>query len=123
MPDHNLQQLVAELNSLIKELRYEEALDKFYDENIVTCENENQPLTGLAAYRAKAKVFLKNISNYSAELKSTVISDNMSVNEWHYTFDHKMGGRWDCTQVSVQRWKDGKIIHERHHYKTPESSI
>ena len=115
----NLETLVNELNSLIKELKYSEAFDKFYDEDVVTCENENPPIKGLASYREAGKSFLANISNYSAELKNVVISDDMSVTEWRYIFDHTMAGHWDFVQLSLQRWKNEKIVHERHHYSRP----
>ena len=118
----NLLQLVNELNSLIKEFKYEEALDKFYDENVLTCENENPPIVGLDAYKQRAKVFLPAISNYSAELKNVIVSDDISVTEWNYKFDSTLAGHWNATQISVQRWKNRKIVHERHHYKTPSTS-
>lgn len=114
--ESNVKQLVQDLSQLIIQLKYFEAFDKFYDENIVTHENENPPLTGLAAYKDAAKAFLENISNYKAVPKSFIVVDNISVCEWHYIFDHAKFGHWDKVQLSVQRWKDGKIIFERHYY-------
>ena len=111
-----LEQKVNELNLLIEQFKYPEALDKFYDENIVTQENEEAPIVGLAAYREAGKKFMDAISDYSAKPKTIIISDNMSVVEWHYQFDHAMAGKWNRLQISVQRWKDGKIFHERHHW-------
>jgi SnoaL-like protein len=118
MSTKNLAELVKELNTLIRELKYEEALDRFYSTEIVSVENENPPMNGLAAYRNAAKKYLSDISNYSAQLKNQIIGDDIVVTEWHYKFQHKEWGAWDRTQISVQRWKDGKIVHERHHYKT-----
>lgn len=113
-----LRENIAELNSLIIQYRYEEALDKFYDEAIVTHENERQPIVGLIAYKEMArKVFLDNVSNYSAAMTNQIISGDIVVSEWHYKFDHKLWGKWDKIQVSVQRWKKGRIVHERHHYE------
>lgn len=112
-----LQKNINELIALIVQYKYAEALDKFYDENIITHENEDTPVIGLAAYKKRAEeIFYNNVSNYSAELKNIIISDDLSATEWHYRFDHKIWGHWDKIQLSVQRWKDGKIIHERHHY-------
>jgi len=62
--------------------------------------------------------FLGSISNQSAKLIESIVSADMSVTEWHYTFNHKDWGARDFREISIQRWKDGKIIHERHHYKT-----
>ena len=106
---NELEQNVSELNLLVQQFKYEEALDKFYDENIVTQENEEPPILGLAAYRKAGKKFTEAISNYSAEPKNVIISDQMSVVEWQYKFDHKRAGKWNRRQLSVQRWKNGKI--------------
>lgn len=114
----NLKQKVDELNQLITQFKFEEALEKFYHNDIVNVENESPPIIGLEAYRAAARKYIDSVNNYSAQLKNTIISDNMSVSEWHYKFDHKEWGKWDTIQLSIQRWKDGKVIHERHHYKT-----
>ena len=112
-----LEKSINELNALIVQYKYPEALDKFYDENIITHENEDTPVAGLTAYKERAKqIFYDNVTNYSAELKNVIISDEITATEWHYKLDHKIWGHWDKTQLSVQRWKDGKIIHERHHY-------
>jgi len=40
-----------------------EALDEFYDESIVSCENEGNPTIGLENYRLAAKKYLDNISD------------------------------------------------------------
>jgi hypothetical protein len=112
----NLASSVDRLNSLIVKFKFLEALDEFYDESITCCENEERSVVGLDNYRIAAKKYLESISNNSARLKNVIISDNMSACEWHYKFDHKVWGHWDKIQLSVQRWKNGKIVHERHHY-------
>ena len=114
----DLKKAVTELNELIRQFKFQEALDEFYDESIVSHENENPPIVGLKAYREAAKAYLDSISNQSAELKGVIVSDQIVVTEWHYKFDHKTWGKWDAIQISVQRWKEGKIVHERHHYAT-----
>jgi len=112
----SLSKKMNELNELIKAFKYEEALDRFYDENIITCENEEAPTIGLATYKERWKLFIENISDYSAELKTTIICNDITVTEWHYKFHNRVFGNWDATQISVQRWKNGKIVHERHYY-------
>lgn len=107
---------VNELILFIKEFKFQDALEKFYSEDVITVENEGQPTAGLDAYKEAAKRYIDNVSDYKAELLNVIISDNISACEWRYTFSHKEWGKWDKIQVSVQRWKDGKIIHERHHY-------
>ncbi len=64
------------------------------------------------------QVFLENIADASAEIVNVMVSDDMSVTEWFYRFKHKQWGDKAFHQLSLQRWRNGKIIHERHHYKT-----
>jgi len=107
---------ISELTDLVAKFKFDEAFDKFYSPEIVSAENEDPPIVGLNAYREAGKKYLANISNQRAELLSVIASDGITVTEWRYVFDHKEWGHWDKVQVSVQRWKDGKIIHERHYY-------
>ena len=113
-----LQQKVKAFNDLVGQQRWSEALEAFYDENVVSVDNENEPLKGLDKLKQGLKDFTANTKDISLKLKSIIVSDDMSVSEWHYVFTHTEWGRFDYGQVSLQRWKNGKIIHERHHYKT-----
>lgn len=115
----SLKESVHELNAMISEFRFMEALDKFYAEDVVSHENEREPLVGLKQYKEAGQRYIDNVSNFSAELKNVIVSDHMTVSEWHYIFDHKEWGHWDAYQLSLRRWKNGKIVHERHHYKEP----
>lgn len=114
---NKLREKVDALNNLIIQFQFEKALDLFYNKDIVSVENEMPPTVGLEAYKASGKRFIENITNQSAMLLNVLVSDDMTVVEWHFKFDHKEWGAWDKVQVSVQRWKDGKVIHERHHYR------
>ncbi len=59
---NELEQNVSELNLLVQQFKYEDALVKFYDENIVTQENEEPSIVGLVAYRDAGKKFTDAIS-------------------------------------------------------------
>ncbi|MEM8525978.1 MAG: ester cyclase [Bacteroidota bacterium] len=112
------QATITAFNQLIQNFEYEKAQQQFYHEELIKHENENAPTIGLVAHRNAMQHFLDSITNESATPLQVIISDDISVTEWHYQFDHKDWGHRDFRQVSVQRWKDGKIVHERHHYKT-----
>ncbi len=116
MPD--LKKHVLALINLVEERQVEEAIDRFYDEHIVSHENENAPTVGLEEYRKTVKRLIQNRSNHQVKHKHFIISDGMAVIEWHYQFDLQGLGKMEYDQVSVQRWKNGKIVHERHHYRT-----
>ena len=113
---NNLREKLNDLNALIVAFKFHEALNKFYDEEVLVYENEQLSNRGLKAYHDGATEYLKNISNASATLISTMVSDGITVTEWRYMFEHNQWGKWDKVQVSIQRWKNGKIVLERHHY-------
>jgi len=108
---------VTAFNALVQAFRYEEAHDQFYHPDLVKHENESAPTIGLEAHRAEMQQFLASISNASAELRQVIVSDDMSVAEWYYRFDHAQWGTRAFSQISVQRWREGRIYHERHHYR------
>lgn len=113
-----LQTQVDRLAGFIRDAKFMEAIDDLYDTNVVIHENEDAGREGSDILRKGTKEFMANFSNYSAELKSVIVSDDISTMLWHYKFDMNGMGRIDTDQISVQRWKDGRIIHERHHYKS-----
>jgi hypothetical protein len=114
----NLKKTVNQFNVLVQQLKFEEALNKFYDENAVSVENEETPTVGFVALHEASKSFLNECQNLSAEIVNTIVSEDidLSVTEWHYKFTHPHIGIFDSNQLSVQRWKNGKIIHERHNH-------
>lgn len=114
---------LEQLNQLVANYEYSKAFDLFYDESLCDYENENQSADSLAKHKADMQQFLASISNKSATPVSTLISDGTTVTDWHYVFDHAQWGHRDFHEVTVQRWNDGKIIHERHLYKTDKFSL
>ena len=118
MADNSLKNLVTEFNELVADFQYEKAHDKYYHPDLVKHENEDAPTIGLENHRKEMRAFLSKISNNTAKIINVLISDGISVTEWHYQFDHADWGKRNFKEVSIQRWKNGKIIHERHLYKT-----
>lgn len=114
----SLNERVHKLNELVAEFRYPEAFDKFYEDSLLNYENEQPPLVGLQAERDAMANFLNSTTDRSAELKTVIVADDMSVSEWLYGFTHKDWGTRRYTQITVQRWKNGKVVHQRHLYAT-----
>ena len=115
---NNLKEKVDKLNKLVANFEYETAHNQFYHNDLVKHENEDAPTIGLDNHKKEMEVFLSKISNHSAKLLNVMVSTDVSVSEWHYQFDHEEWGKRDFKETSIQRWNDGKIIHERHLYKT-----
>lgn len=112
----NFNDTVLAFNAFIQQNKFIEALDTFYDEQIVSTDNLNAPNVGKAALLTEVKSFMSMASIEKVALVSLIIEDNLSVSNWHYKFSHKTFGLIDTHQISVQRWRSGKIFQEHHFY-------
>jgi hypothetical protein len=108
---------INELNDLVLQGKGLEAFEKFYHEDVVMQENEQNPTIGKAANREREENFFSSIVEFRAArpLKVTV-GEGVSMVEWYYDYTHKDWGIRNYTQVSVQEWQDGKIIKEKFYY-------
>lgn len=113
----SLKELVEDLNSMILKGQILEAFEKYYADDVVMQENEQPPTVGKDLNREREKQFLANVTEFrGAEVKAVAVGDNVSMVEWFYDYTHKEWGKITHHQVAVQRWKDGKIVHERFYY-------
>lgn len=110
-------QLIEELNNLVLQGRMMEAFEKFYDEDIIMQENENAPTVGKEANRKREEEFMNNLIDFrSAQVLNTTSGENVTMVQWAYDYTHKAWGTRNFTQVSVQHWKNGKIVKEQFFY-------
>jgi hypothetical protein len=81
-------------------------------------ENENEPTIGKANNLVNEHAFVNGITEFrKAEVLRTIVSDNLTVTEWHFDFTHSDWGVRNYKQISVQRWNDeGQIINEKFYY-------
>ncbi|MEO5909238.1 MAG: nuclear transport factor 2 family protein [Pelobium sp.] len=107
---------VNEFISLVQQFKFVDAVDKFYAKDIISTDNSNEPVKGFEQFRKGVENFVANTELEKLELLSTIVERDLSVIHWHYIFTNKTFGRLDYKQISVQRWKLGKIIHENHFY-------
>lgn len=113
-----LQEKVDKLNEMILQGKTLEAFEKFYAEDVVMQENEDELTVGKDACRKNEEAFVSNITEFrNATVESVLISDNISVVEWDFDYTHAEWGDRKYTQVAVQRWNnDGEIINEKFYY-------
>lgn len=98
-----------------------EAMDKYYDDNIVTQEGvKGKPSEGgKKGLLANYKIFLDNmteVKTYKGKIAS--VGENVSAIEWELDFKNNLPG-WEAvklTEIAVQEWKDGKITRETFFY-------
>lgn len=108
---------IDELNDLVLQGRSLEAFEKYYHDDVVMQENENVPTKGKEANLLREKEFYSAITEFrSAKPLKITIGEGVSMVQWHYDYTHKDWGVRNYTQVSVQEWKDGKIIREQFFY-------
>ena len=108
---------LKDLNNLVLNGKAMEAFEKYYHDDVAMQENHLQPTFSKATNREREIQFFSDITEFrSAEVKGLAVGDDVSYVTWHYDYTHREWGVRDYTQVSVQRWKDGKIIHEQFIY-------
>ncbi|HWP92166.1 MAG TPA: SnoaL-like domain-containing protein [Thermodesulfobacteriota bacterium] len=113
----SLREQVEDLNSMILKGQILEAFEKYYADNVVMQENDQPPTVGKDANREREKQFLANLTEFrGAEVKAVAVGDDVTMVEWFFDYTHKEWGKKTYHQVAVQKWKDGKIIHEKFYY-------
>ena len=108
---------LQELNALVQSGQLMDAFEKFYHDDVSMQENANPPVKGKEANRKREHEFLANIEEFrGASVQGVGVGDNISFVIWNYDYTHKEWGVRNYQQVSVQTWRDGKIIHEQFFY-------
>ena len=108
---------LKDLNNLVQQGQLMDAFEKYYHEDVAMQENSNPPVVGKDANRQREIEFLNNIQEFrGASVNGQAVGDDISFVIWSYDYTHKEWGVKNYTQVSVQRWKDGKIISEQFFY-------
>jgi hypothetical protein len=106
----DIKQLVLQGNAM-------QAFEKYYGEDVVMQENENLPTVGKAANRQREEEFFAKVVEFrGAEVKNVAFGENVIISEWFLDYTHQDWGKGTYDQVSVQEWKDGKIVRERFYY-------
>ena len=110
-------QKITDLNDLVLQGKALEAFDTYYDENVIMQENENAPTIGKNANRKREEEFFSSIVEFrGAKPLKVTVGENTTMVQWQYDYTHKDWGLRNYTQVSVQEWKDGKIVKEQFFY-------
>lgn len=112
-----LKAVFEDIKTLVLQGKAMEAFEKYYGEDVVMQENETPATIGKAANRQRELEFFSKVTEFrSAELKTVAFGDDVIISEWFVDYTHADWGKVTHDQVSVQRWKDGKVIHERFYY-------
>jgi len=119
MSTQNLQQRLQDLFGYVRQGKIIEAMNEFYDQDTAMQENANPPTKGLAANIEREKQFLNNVKEWKGfNVTSSAVGDNVTFYECTLDFIATNGQPVHMEQVSVARWRNGKIVHERFYYDT-----
>ena len=115
----NLQQRLQDLHNHIRQGKIIEAMNEFYDTNTVMQDNANPPTKGLAANIEREKQFMSGVKEWKGfNVTASGVGDNVTFYEAVVDFVTAEGQHMHLEQVSVAKWKNGKIVHERFYYDT-----
>jgi limonene-1,2-epoxide hydrolase len=119
MSDQNLQQRLNDLFGYVRQGKIVEAMNEFYDQDTVMQDNANPPTKGLAANIEREKQFLNGVKEWKGfNVTASAAGDNVTLYECTLDFIATGGQAVHMEQVSVAKWKNGKIVHERFYYDT-----
>lgn len=112
-----IKEKINHLNQLILEGKALEGFELYYDDAVVMQENENPATIGKDINRQREIEFFGNITEFrGANALDVATGENVSYVKWYFDYTHKDWGVRKYTQVSVQHWKDGKIVKEQFFY-------
>ena len=112
-----LKEKITGLNELLQNGKLLDAFEKYYHEDVSMQENELPPTVGKEANRQREQLFLENVIEFrAADVLDVTTGDGTTMVKWHFDYTHREWCVRNYTQVSVQNWKDGKIIKEQFFY-------
>lgn len=118
----NLQQRLQDLLSHIREGKIIEAMNKFYDQDTVMQENASPPTKGLAANIERENQFMSGVKAWKGfGVTATGVGENTTFYECNMDYIATNGQPVHTEQISVAKWTNGKIVHERFYYDTAKN--
>ena len=119
MSTANLQQRLQDLLSHIRQGKIIDAMNEFYDKDTVMQENANPATKGLAANIEREKQAMSGVKEWKGfDVTASGVGDNVTFYEFTADVIATSGQPIHAEQVSVAKWKNGKIVHERFYYDT-----
>ena len=119
MNTSHLQQRFQDLLSPIRQGKIIEAMNEFYDEDTVMQGNANPGTKGLAANIEREQQFLSEVKELRGfTVTAQGVGDDVTFYQSTADFITTNNQPMHVEQVSVAKWKNGKIVHERFYYDT-----
>lgn len=113
----NTLELDKQLNEMIIAGESVAAFEKFYAEHVVAQENDEPERVGRDAWMKARQAMEQNIKKFDARVLAHAANGDTSFSEWEYNVELAGMGAMRIHQVSVRRWKNGRIVRERFYHK------
>ena len=119
MSSRNLQDSLNNLLSYIRQGKIIEAMNEFYDKDTVMQDNANPPTKGLTANIEREKQFMSGVKEWKGfNVTAFAVGGDVTFYECTLDFIATSGQAVHMEQVSVAKWRNGKIVQERFYYDT-----
>jgi len=94
-----------------------DAVDRYYADDAQMQENGNTPTVGKPAIIEHEKKFLSTVKEWkNTEFTAIAADGDTALLEYNFEFINTNGDTVRYEQVSVQKWRNGQIVHERFYY-------
>lgn len=116
-PNVNPNVRIHELLGYIAQGKIMDAMQEFYDDNVVMEEPAYGKTVGLAANVDREQKFVDGVKEFKNFQATAVgVGEDVSLYENVMDWVDTDGNEVHIEQVVVAKWKDGKITHERFYY-------
>ncbi len=110
---------IHELLDYLRQGRIMDAMKEFYADEVVMSEPAYGATEGLAANLDREQKFVDSVKEFHKfETPAVAVGDGVSIYENVMEWTSTDGQDIHVEQVSVAKWKDGKIVDERFYYDT-----
>ncbi|MBN9504286.1 MAG: hypothetical protein BGO01_03875 [Armatimonadetes bacterium 55-13] len=113
-----------ELVELVLQGQILEAFETYYHDDVVMQENGSAPTVGKDANRTREEQFVGFVKELHQNQATKVIVDGEhSAIHWELEFTGADDKRYRYNQIAVQKWSDGKVVHEQFFYNPGEGQV
>ena len=110
----DLQAAIEDINHLIMNGGLYDAFEKYYAEDVVTLEKDQVVANSRQENIDREKEFLGGVTNWNeARILHVASGENVTMSEWYLDFEHSVYGHKKGNQISVQEWREGKVVREQ----------
>ena len=111
---------VAELVRLVSQYKIREALLQYYREDFHAYENTEGPRVGIDKTMHRIETERTEMDTlYCLDAKTWMVKGEESMIHWVCEFKDLKGRYWMVEEVSIAKWKDGKVYEDKYIYNMP----